>query len=98
MACQSQQHWNRRTLLTAGLQAGVTAAAATSMSWLTPLATKLAHAQERAPDSQAPAKSVILLWMQAIRANTLKPRVRICIVEAYTLSGNVLCRRRCSKR
>ncbi len=64
MACQSQQHWNRRTLLTAGLQAGVTAAAATSMCWLTPLATKLAHAQERAPDSQAPAKSVILLWMQ----------------------------------
>jgi len=64
MACQSPQHWNRRTLLTAGLQAGVTAAAATSMCWLTPLATKLAHAQERAPDSQAPAKSVILLWMQ----------------------------------
>ncbi|MCS5630870.1 MAG: DUF1501 domain-containing protein [Pirellulaceae bacterium] len=60
MACQTQQHWNRRTLLTAGMQA----AAATSMSWLTPLATKLARAQELAPDSHAPAKSVILLWMQ----------------------------------
>jgi len=60
MACQTQQHWNRRTLLTAGIQA----AAATSMSWLTPLATKLARAQEFAPDSNAPAKSVILLWMQ----------------------------------
>ena len=60
MACQTQQHWNRRTLLTAGMQA----AAATSMSWLTPLATKLARAQELAPDAHAPAKSVILLWMQ----------------------------------
>lgn len=60
MACQTQQHWNRRTLLTAGMQA----AAATSMSWLTPLATKLARAQELAPDVHAPAKSVILLWMQ----------------------------------
>ena len=64
MTCQSQQHWNRRTLLAAGLQAGVTAATATSMSWLTPLATKLACAQELAPDPRAPAKSVILLWMQ----------------------------------
>ncbi|MGY8731667.1 MAG: DUF1501 domain-containing protein, partial [Pirellulales bacterium] len=64
MPCHSQHHWNRRTLLTTGLQAGVTAAAATSMSWLTPLATKLAHAQELASDSHAPAKSVILLWMQ----------------------------------
>ncbi|MEC9004204.1 MAG: DUF1501 domain-containing protein, partial [Planctomycetota bacterium] len=54
-SCGSADHWNRRTLLRA--------AAAGSMSWLTPLAGSLARAAETAPRG-APAKSVIVLWMQ----------------------------------
>ncbi len=54
-ACGSADHWNRRTLLRA--------AAAGSMSWLTPLAGSLARAAETAPRG-TPAKSVIVLWMQ----------------------------------
>lgn len=53
--CSSVDHWNRRTLLRA--------AAVGSMSWLTPLARSLARAAEAAPRG-APAKSVIVLWMQ----------------------------------
>ena len=53
--CSSVDHCNRRTLLRA--------AAVGSMSWLTPLARSLARAAEAAPRG-APAKSVIVLWMQ----------------------------------
>ena len=53
--CGSGDHWNRRTLLRA--------ATAGTISWLTPLATSLSRAAEEAPRG-APAKSVIVLWMQ----------------------------------
>ena len=53
--CGSGDHWNRRTLLRA--------ATAGTISWLTPLATSLTRAAENAPRG-APAKSVIVLWMQ----------------------------------
>ena len=56
MSCHSPTHWNRRTLLKTGSLAG--------LSWLTPLASGLARAQETSADPRAPAKSVILLWMQ----------------------------------
>ncbi len=53
--CGSIAHWNRRTLLKA---AGVS-----GLCWLTPVAEMLARAAEKSPRG-APAKSVILLWLQ----------------------------------
>ena len=53
--CGGLDHWNRRTLLRA--------AAAGTLSWLTPLARSLTRAAEKAPRG-TPAKSVIVLWMQ----------------------------------
>ena len=53
-SCGSSSHWNRRTLLKlAGLS---------GLSWLTPLATGLARAQEK--NSRGQAKSLIVLWME----------------------------------
>jgi hypothetical protein len=54
-SCGSISHFNRRTLLKA--------AGASGLCWLTPLAETLARAAEKAPRG-APAKSVILLWLQ----------------------------------
>lgn len=52
--CGSMSHWNRRTLLKlAGLS---------GLSWLTPLATRLARAEES--NRSAKAKSLIVLWME----------------------------------
>ncbi len=53
--CGTFDHVNRRTLLKAAGLSGI--------AWLTPLATLLARAAEKAP-SGAPAKSVIVLWLQ----------------------------------
>lgn len=54
-ACGSSAHMNRRTLLKA--------AGASGLAWLTPVAEILAREAERAPRG-APAKSIILLWLQ----------------------------------
>ena len=54
-ACRSPEHFTRRTLLKATGISG--------LGWLTPLAQRLARAEEAAPRG-APAKSVIVLWMQ----------------------------------
>jgi hypothetical protein len=54
-SCGSPSHLHRRTLLKA--------AGASGLCWLTPIAEILARAAEEAPRG-APAKSVILLWMQ----------------------------------
>src|SRR5262245_8776126 len=53
--CNSLSHLNRRTLLKAAGLSG--------LAWLTPVAERLARAEEEAP-SGAPAKSIIVLWMQ----------------------------------
>jgi uncharacterized protein DUF1501 len=53
--CRSLSHLNRRTLLKAAGLSG--------LAWLTPVAERLARAEEEAPRG-APAKSVIVLWMQ----------------------------------
>ncbi len=54
-ACNTADHFNRRTLLKAAGLAGLT--------WMTPVAELLAREAEKAPKG-APAKSVIVLWMQ----------------------------------
>ena len=54
-ACNSLSHLNRRTLLKAAGLSG--------LSWLTPVAHRLARAEENAPKGKQP-QSVILLWMQ----------------------------------
>lgn len=54
-ACGTSAHFNRRTLLKAAGVAGI--------SWLTPLATHLARAAEKAPRGTK-ARSVIILWLQ----------------------------------
>jgi hypothetical protein len=53
-SCCGPAHFDRRTLLQAAGLAG--------LSWLTPLAERLARAAEKSP-AGAPAKSVIVLWM-----------------------------------
>lgn len=53
--CGTADHFSRRTLLKTVGAAGVSA-------WLTPIATLLARADERAPTGK-PARSVIILWM-----------------------------------
>src|SRR5262245_17207932 len=53
-SCGSPVHFNRRTLLQA--------AGASGLMWLTPVAQRLALAAEK--DKYAPAKSIILLWLQ----------------------------------
>lgn len=53
-SCGSRSHLNRRTILKAAGLSG--------LSWLTPLATTLARADEKAP--RAKAKSLIVLWME----------------------------------
>ncbi|MEL7495981.1 MAG: DUF1501 domain-containing protein [Planctomycetota bacterium] len=53
-SCGSISHWNRRTLLKlAGLS---------GLSWLTPLATRLARAEES--NRRAKAKALIVLWLE----------------------------------
>ncbi len=52
--CCGPSHVDRRTLFKAAGLAGI--------SWLTPLAERLARAQERAP--REPTRSVIVLWLQ----------------------------------
>ena len=54
-SCGTADHFSRRTLLKTVGAAGVSA-------WLTPIATLLARADERAPTGK-PARSVIILWM-----------------------------------
>ena len=54
-SCNSLSHLNRRTLLKAAGLSG--------LAWLTPVAESLARAEDKAPKG-APAKSVIVLWMQ----------------------------------
>lgn len=54
-SCGTADHFTRRTLLKRLGAAGVSA-------WLTPLATLLARADEKAPNGK-PARSVIILWM-----------------------------------
>jgi uncharacterized protein (DUF1501 family) len=54
LSCGSASHFHRRTLLKA--------AGASGLGWLTPLAEVLARAAEASP--RAPARSVILLWLQ----------------------------------
>lgn len=53
--CGTADHFTRRTLLKTIGAAGLSA-------WLTPIATMLARAEERAPRGK-PARSVIILWM-----------------------------------
>lgn len=55
VACHSVDHFSRRTLLRA--------AGASGLLWLTPIAERLAKAEEAAPRGK-PAKSIIVLWMQ----------------------------------
>src|SRR5689334_22257193 len=55
MLCSPSAHFSRRTLLRA--------AGASGLLWLTPIAERLARAQEEAPRGK-PAKSVIVLWME----------------------------------
>lgn len=53
-SCGHSSHWNRRTLLKmAGLS---------GLSWLTPMATQLARAEES--NRRAKAKSLIVLWLE----------------------------------
>jgi uncharacterized protein (DUF1501 family) len=54
-ACNSTDHFSRRTLLKA--------AGASGLLWLTPIAQQLARANETEPSGK-PARSVIVLWMQ----------------------------------
>ena len=54
-ACHSPDHFTRRTLLRAAGLSG--------MAWLTPLAERLARADEQSPRARA-AKSVIVLYME----------------------------------
>jgi uncharacterized protein (DUF1501 family) len=53
--CGSPVHFSRRALLGAGLSAS-------GLAWLTPLAERLARAEDAAPQG-APARSLIVLWM-----------------------------------
>ena len=54
--CGSLEHFSRRSVLKmAGLS---------GLSWLTPLATTLAQQEERKKDKKAPAKSLIILWLE----------------------------------
>lgn len=59
VACGSAEHFSRRSLLKVAGMGGF----ASGLSWLTPLAERLAIAHE-AGDSKAPAQSVIVLWLQ----------------------------------
>ena len=54
--CGSPDHFSRRSLLSA-------AAGLSGLAWLTPLAERLARAEEKAPKG-APAKSLIVLYME----------------------------------
>lgn len=54
-ACHGTEHFSRRTLLKA--------AGASGLLWLTPIAERLARAEESSPRGK-PAKSVIVLWLQ----------------------------------
>lgn len=59
--CGSPAHLHRRTLLGAGLGSALGMGAA---AWLTPIAEALALKDQQRGSRAAPAKSVILLWMQ----------------------------------
>ena len=55
-SCGSRSHFDRRTILKmAGLS---------GLSWLTPLATKLARADESKSKVKGKAKSLIVLWLE----------------------------------
>lgn len=54
-ACNSADHFSRRTLLRA--------VGASGLLWLTPIAERLARAADAAPRGK-PAKSIIVLWLQ----------------------------------